>query len=535
MRIHRSAWLLAILSGVLQILVFPLPGLYMLCWLALSPLIIAILRARRAETLQLSDSAGLRLVPASISQGFVLAYACGILWYAGTCYWVFDTMHQYGGLSRPAAFGILVLFCLYLALYHGAFGALLALAADRGTSLSRRALLAAPFLWVATEFARTRITGFPWNLLGTVQVDNFPLARIATFTGVYGLSFEIMLVNTAVAVAFLVRREKRKTLFVAALGAAFALQAGRWLTVPPAITDHQAYLVQANIPILDNSEWTKDYFEGTLRDLTWITVNPPLAPGEKQAPTTPSIVVWPESPAPFYTSDPLFRDTVSGIARKMATWMVVGSMGVRNATGAQTTETYNSAALVSPTGEWVTRYDKVHLVPFGEYVPFRRLFSFAEGLTKEVGEFGRGTSRQPLDAGGARLGTFICYESVFPDEVRQFARNGAQVFVNISNDGWYGDSGAYAQHLQQSRMRAIENARWLLLGTDTGVTASVDPFGRIVANVPRKTRTTLRAPYALNSVTTFYTRHGDWFAYLCAIISLLALITRLPIRENTGS
>lgn len=515
---------------------FPLPGLYMLCWIALAPLIIAILRARRAGTLQLTDSAGVRFIPANLGQGFVLGYASGIVWYAGTCYWVFDTMHQYGELSRPAAFAILLLFCLYLALYHGVFGALMALAADRGAALSRRALIAAPFLWVAMELARTRITGFPWNLLGTAQVDNFPLARIATMTGVYGLSFEIVLVNTAVALAFLVKREKRRALLLAALGAAFALQAGRWLTVPAVVTDHTAYLVQANIPILDNSEWTKDYFEGTLRDLTWITENPPAGPQETQAKDVPpNLIVWPESPAPFYTGDPLFRDTVSGIARKMGTWMLVGSMGVRNATAVQATETYNSASLVSPTGEWIMRYDKVHLVPFGEYVPFRKLFSFAEGLTKEVGEFGRGTSRQPLDAGSEKLGTFICYESVFPDEVRQFAKNGAQVFVNISNDGWYGDSGAYAQHLQQSRMRAIENARWLLLDTDTGVTAAVDPFGKVVASVPRKTRTTLQAPYALSGVTTFYTRHGDWFAYLCAIISLLALITRLPMRAKKGS
>ena len=180
-------------------------------------------------------------------------------------------MHQYGGLSRPAALGILVLFCLYLALYHAGFGALLALTADRRTSLSRRALLAAPFLWVAMELARTRITGFPWNLLGTAQVDNLPLARIATFTGVYGLSFEIVLVNTAVAVAFLVRRDKRKTLLMAALGAAFTLQAGRWITVPPAMTDHKAELVQANIPILDNSAWTKDYFERRATDHTGAT------------------------------------------------------------------------------------------------------------------------------------------------------------------------------------------------------------------------------------------------------------------------
>ena len=130
-----------------------------------------------------------------------------------------------------------------------------------------------------------------------------------------------------------------------------------------------------------------------------------------------------------------------------------------------------------PTGDWTARYDKVHLVPFGEYLAVPQLFAFAGGLTKEVGNFEAGASRAPLDAGGTRLGVFICYESVFPGEVRQFADQGAQVLVNISNDGWYGDSGAYAQHLNQTRMRAIENDRWLLSATNTGVTASIDPYG----------------------------------------------------------
>jgi apolipoprotein N-acyltransferase len=124
---------------------------------------------------------------------------------------------------------------------------------------------------------------------------------------------------------------------------------------------------------------------------------------------------------------------------------------------------------------------------------------------------------------------FICYESIFPGEIRQLAANGAQVLVNISNDGWYGDSGAYAQHLKQARMRAIENGRWLLRDTNTGVTASIDPYGRVMAQAPRKIRAVLRAPYALSDVTTFYTAHGDYFAWLCAIISLVALLTRLPI------
>jgi apolipoprotein N-acyltransferase len=195
---------------------------------------------------------------------------------------------------------------------------------------------------------------------------------------------------------------------------------------------------------------------------------------------------------------------------------------------------YNSASLVSPTGDWVARYDKIHLVPFGEYLPFKRVFGFAGGLTKEVGDFERGTSREPLAAGDQKLGVFICYESIFPDEVRQFAKQGAQVFVNISNDGWYGDSGAYAQHSAQSRMRAVENNRWLLLDTNTGLTAAVDPYGRITAQLPRKMRLALPVEYSLTDVTTFYTRHGDWFAYLCAIISAGALVARFSFHRKTG-
>lgn len=532
-QIHSRAWLLALLSGVLQILIFPLPGLFVLSWIATAPLLLAILQARRPETLQLNDS-GVRLEPASPGQAFLLAYLSGIVWYAGTCYWVYDTMHQYGGLSVPAAIGVLLLFCLYLALYNGIFGLLIALAADRGSPFHRRALILAPFLWVAMEFARTRISGFPWDLLGTVQVDNVPLARIASFVGVYGISFEIMLVNAAIAAAFIVPRQRRQALLIAAVAAIFVLQAGRWLPTAALPTDHTAELVQENIPILDNSAWTKEYFEGTLRNLNWITVRPPAA-GQSSQP--PSLVVWPESPAPFYSGDPLFRMAASQTARESRAWLVTGSIGIKNgsANPVRATEAYNSAVLVSPDGDWVGRYDKVHLVPFGEYVPFQKLFAFAGGLTKEVGDFSAGTSREPLNAGGVKLGVFICYESIFPDEVRQFAANGAQVFVNISNDGWYGDSGAYAQHLNQSRMRAIENNRWLLLDTNTGVTASVDPNGRIVARLQRKIRGTLSAPYSLTDVTTFYTRHGDWFAYLCAIISAGILLMRIPLHRDTGN
>jgi apolipoprotein N-acyltransferase len=540
-RISSSAWFLAALSAGLQVVIFPLPGLYWLSWIAVAPLPVAILRARRSATLQLEVEGQVRLLPATPLQGFLLGYLCGILWFAGTCYWIFDTMHRYGGLPVPVAALALLLFCLYVGLYHGLFGMLLALVAGAGGPAGlkpaesgaaiRRALAAAPFLWVAVELARTRITAFPWELLGYSQTGNFGLTRIASLVGVYGLSFEIVLVNSVFAAAFLGPRARRKLLLVAACGAAVILQAGQLLVPPPVPADRNALLVQPNVPILEGAVWTREYFQDTLRDLTALSLHPP---GEMKDSRRPDLIVWPESPSPFYTNDPLFRGAVSALAKQSGSWVVAGSIGIKPAmhSGGEASQIFNSAAMVNPEGEWVGRYDKVHLVPFGEYLPFPQLFAFAGGLTKEVGEFQRGASHAPLDAGSERVGIFICYESIFPDEVRQGPLEGAQVLLNISNDGWYGDSGAWAQHLQQTQMRAIENDRWLLAGTNTGMTASIDPYGRIVAATPRKVRTALDAPYALREGTTFYTRHGDWFAYLCAIISVGAVVMRFVFQDG---
>jgi apolipoprotein N-acyltransferase len=540
-RISSSAWFLAALSAGLQVVIFPLPGLYWLSWIAVAPLLVAIFRARRSATLQLEVEGQVRLLPATPLQGFLLGYLCGILWFAGTCYWIFDTMHRYGGLPVPVAALALLLFCLYVGLYHGLFGMLLALVAGAGGPAGlkpaesgaaiRRALAAAPFLWVAVELARTRITAFPWELLGYSQTGNFGLTRIASLVGVYGLSFEIVLVNSVFAAAFLGPRARRKLLLVAACGAAVILQAGQLLVPPPVPADRNALLVQPNVPILEGAVWTREYFQDTLRDLTALSLHPPGAMKDSRR---PDLIVWPESPSPFYTNDPLFRGAVSALAKQSGSWVVAGSIGIKPAmhSGGEASQIFNSAAMVNPEGEWVGRYDKVHLVPFGEYLPFPQLFAFAGGLTKEVGEFQRGASHAPLDAGSERVGIFICYESIFPDEVRQGPLEGAQVLLNISNDGWYGDSGAWAQHLQQTQMRAIENDRWLLAGTNTGMTASIDPYGRIVAATPRKVRTALDAPYALREGTTFYTRHGDWFAYLCAIISVGAVVMRFVFQDG---
>jgi len=520
--ISRRAWLLAVLSAILQVIIFPLENLYVLGWVAITPLVVAIFQGQRPGPLQLQGVE--KFVPANAKRGFLLGYACGILWYAGTCYWVFNTMKQYGGIGTLGAFGLLILFCLYLALYHGAFGLILSLLARKSLRL---ALIGAPFTWVAVELARARISGFPWDLLGTTQVDNIPLARVATFAGVYGMSFEIMIVNTAVAAAFVVPRHRRRSLLMVSCLAAFLLQAARWVPAPAFPTDHRAALVQENVPVLEGTDWTRQYFDDTLVDLSHITLG-------AAAQAHPNLIVWPESPAPFYTGDPLFRNAVTQMASTARAWMVIGSIGVANAemSQRQPTHVFNSATLISPNGEWDGRYDKIHLVPFGEYVPFKEWLGFAGGLTKEVGDFSRGTSRDPLQAGDEKLGIFICYESVFPDEVRQFAENGAQVLVNISNDGWYGDSGAYAQHLKQARMRAVENARWLLRDTNTGVTAAIDPYGRVVARSGIFEQVGMVEEVRFLSTRTMYARIGDVAAYASIIITLVALVV---MRGRRGS
>jgi apolipoprotein N-acyltransferase len=523
-KIHSSAWRLTLLSALLQIVIFPLPGLYWLSWIAITPLLVALLRTRVPDTLQVDARKPLQ--PASPWQGFVLGYACGIPWYLGTCYWIFDTMHRYGGLGVPAALLILLAFSFYVGLYHGFFGLLIALVC--GKNGKRRALIAAPFLWVAVELARTRITAFPWELLGYSQIGNFTLTRIATLTGIYGLSFEIMLVNSVLAASLFVAKERRKWLAISALGAACVLQSGQWIQPPKAPADHAALLVQPNIP--PEEDWTPAYFQGTVRDLTSFSLHPPGIPAGQKF----DFIVWPESPSPFFLNDAAFRQIVANVAQQSGTWFLVGAIGIDGPAPSHGRENqvFNSVALVSPTAALISRYDKIHLVPFGEYVPFKDLMPFMGSLTDQVGTFSWGYSREPLNAGGQKLGMAICYESIFPDEIRQTVRKGAQVLVNVSNDGWYGDSGAWKQHLEMTQMRAIENGRWLLAGTNTGKTASIDPYGRIVAATERKIRTALAAPYALTSGTTFYTRHGDWFAYLCAIISLAALAARFLFRPS---
>ena len=335
----------------------------------------------------------------------------------------------------------------------------------------------------------------------------------------YGLSFAIALVNSVLALGFLLPRERRLLVAFTGILGAIALESGSLVSYPEPHPDHVATLVQENLPIVE-SDWTPTFYDLTIAQL--VQLSGQGASGATRSHGSPALIVWPESPAPFFTSDQKFQRWLSALAQDSHAYVIAGSLGIGPSAGSKS-EMFNSAQLVLPDGNWGPRYDKIHLVPFGEFVPFRNLLNFAQSLTHDIGEFSRGNQRNVLHVDGHGIGTFICYESIFPDEVLRFARNGAELFVNISNDGWFGESGAPGQHLNMARMRAIENGRWLLRATNTGITASISPLGQVVALSPRKTRTVLEAPYSFETGTTFYTRYGDWFAGGCAIISILAL------------
>ena len=388
-----QAWLLAVVSGVLQVLAFPIPNLNWLCWIALTPLLVAILHARRMGRVPSSV--------ASVRQGLILGYVSG-----GSCsrLLLLDLSRDefLRRLAAPVAAGVLVLFCLYLGLVHAAFGGLFALAAGR-LKLGPRALVLAPFLWVGLELFRARVIAFPWDLMGTALVDNVPLSRIATITGVYGLSFEVLLVNAAFASVFVGRRERRALVLAGCILLVGILQTGAFFTAPPQPANGTARLVQPNLSL--NLNWTPEFYEKTLTELGALSVPQPgeLMPGDP----LPDVVIWPESPAPFFENDLRFRNTVNKIAADAHAYVIAGEIGLPPA--GDDRRIYNSALVITPQGDALARYDKVHLVPFGEYVPFKDLFSFAHKLTREVSDFAPGYERMALPVHSYKLGIFICY------------------------------------------------------------------------------------------------------------------------------
>jgi apolipoprotein N-acyltransferase len=550
-RIPLRLWAWAVLSGVLQILPFPIAGPTPLwrtafCWIALLPLLWALLG---------NDKTG---NPLTLPQGALLGYVCGFVWYLGNCYWIYQTMYLYGALAKPIAAGILVLFCLYLGLYHALFGTLVATLRKRFGR--QTALLLVPFAWVAVELARARITGLPWDLLGTAQVDNPLLTRLAPITGVYGLSFIIAAVNALWLVRIQVRerRHTRLTLTIVGVVIIVVYVVGLRLIANPkdTPTTATATLVQENLEVGAANTGPQPSTQQFLESFSYLSRYPSprflmgipeLAdtpsvllirknntetdnPNEP-APTPTNLIIWPESPAPFEDVDALFRSSMSALAGSAQTPIIVGNTGFETSSTTKSGYTpYNRASFINADGTFAGHYDKMHLVPFGEYVPYKEFFFFAKNLLNEVGMFEPGKQRTVFTTGGHTYGIFICYESIFGDEIRQLAQQGSDVLVNISNDGWYGDTSAAWQHLNMVRMRAIENHRWILRATNTGVTAAINPYGKVTAAAPRHQRTSIRVHFAYEHDLTFYAAHGDLFAYACAFITTIAFALSLRPR-----
>jgi apolipoprotein N-acyltransferase len=232
----------------------------------------------------------------------------------------------------------------------------------------------------------------------------------------------------------------------------------------------------------------------------------------------PDVIVWPESPSPLIEQDERFQKASAEVATTSNAPLIVGDVS-RTRDDDGRAAIYNSANFFTAKGDNAGRYDKMHLVPFGEYIPLQQFFTFAKSLTANAGDMTPGRARRMFTTGGHIYGVFICYESIFADEVREFAKNGADVLVNISDDGWYGDTSAPWQHLNMARMRAIENRRWVLSDTNSGQTVSINPRGEIVQSAPAHVATAIRVGFDFRTDTTFYTRHGDWFAYAVTILA----------------
>jgi apolipoprotein N-acyltransferase len=397
-------------------------------------------------------------------------------------------------------------------------------------------LAAAPILWTALELAASRITSVPWDQLGYSQVDNALVNQLAPWTGVYGISFLLVAVNVLITGGLVLSRSSgRRQWGIAGAVLLVGLGAGVTMKPPKPAATATAVLVQPNLDVAGDNRWSgPGEWEQHIAEFTrlageqcktYIAGTPQTgAPmGEIVCPpysTHPDLVAWPESPAPFDETDPKFQKALIGIAHTVQAPLVVGNIGWDYDAPGQQWRDYNSALIVAADGARVGRYDKIHLVPFGEYIPFQQLLSFAHKLTGRVSLFWRGDDRKVFRLNGHRYGVFICYESVFADEVRQFAQLGAEVLVNISDDGWYGDTSAPWQHLNMLRMRAIENRRWILRDTNNGVTAAIDPYGRVRQSIPRHQTDALPAGYGFRDDVTFYTAHGDVFAWACAILAL---------------
>jgi len=489
-------------SGLFLPLSFPNYDFGLLAWIALVPLHWA-------------------LDGKSKTQAFWIGWLSGTIAFTGLMAWVVTTMNTYGKVPLVISYGIMLLLTIYLGLYVAIYSAG---AVWFRTLIPRYGLYAVPCLWVSLELIRTyALSGIPWGLLGYSQYRQIEVIQIADHMGVYGVSFLIVLVNVALAEllswlmplfrGFRPAKLPWELVAVAALLVGLSWEYGLRTSsgVPSSDIPRSSISVGVVQPNVDQAvKWDTAYREETLARFDRLT---------GQLGRATDLVIWPEAATPFlFEREPVYQLQLIALASRAQAPILFGSPAVRFYPDRRP-YLLNSAYLLSPDGQLLGRYDKHHLVPFGEYIPLKSSL-----LTPKLGAAAAGTagsSPRPI-----KFGVAICYEVIFPDLVRQFAANGAEFLVTMTNDAWFGRSAAPSQHFAMVVFRSVENHLAFARAANTGISGFIDPFGRVVEATPIFTEQAVRATMQAWRPHTFYSRHGDVFAYSCVIIcSLLCLFS----------
>ncbi len=508
--IDRRTTFWALLSGVLLFLSFPKFGTGILAWIAFIPL----LHALRAKTPY---------------QGFLTGFLSGLTANIGIIYWIAYVVVHYGYLPLPVGIAVMLLLSAYLALYVALFAAGVVYFHARGVS----PVLAAPLLWTTLEYAKSHLlTGFPWENLGYSQYLYRPLIQAADITGVFGLSFAIVFVNVVIfdVFHFLHSRRERKRrlrritseviagclvlLILVGYGIFRIRDVEKSLDQAPQMS---VSLIQGNID--QSVKWRPDFQQETIRIYNGLT--------RQAAPSEGGLIVWPETATPFFFQDQneMHREVVS-LPRLTGNWLLFGSP--RYERDGIDLAFLNSAFLLSPDGRIAGKYDKVHLVPYGEYVPLRRFFPFIKKLVAGIGDFRGGPGYEPLSMQVGdlprKLGVMICYEGILPEAGRAYRQGGAGLLVNITNDAWFGNTSAPYQHLSMTVFRSVENRLYLVRAANTGISAIIDPTGRIEARSTLLEKATITGTVGFMDRNTFYSTYGDVFVYGC-ILGVILIFT----------
>jgi apolipoprotein N-acyltransferase len=504
---------LALLSGALLALSFPKFGYPAFAWIALVPLLIAVAGWRGEGR---SEARALRT--------FALGLITGIVYFVGTTYWTGTVLQQFGGVPAVLALLAMVLLALYLALFP-ALTALIVAHLVRGVGL--RALFLAPAVWVAAEYLRGYLFGgFPWVPLGNSQVTVLPVAQLASVFGVYGLSALVAFVSASLAYAVLSAGRARAMGFgVAALTVGIVAAWGFVRMADGRLTREgtliRVGLIQGNIAQED--KWNPREAQRIFTTYLAMTRDAVRRGAE--------FIVWPESSTPFmFEEDEVGETAVRDLARELRVPILLGSDQIDRS--GDVIRLYNAAFLVTPDGETGGVYRKIHLVPFGEYIPFKNLLYFVSPLVERLADFAPGTSMTMLPVGSHQVNTAICYEVVYPSLIREAVLAGSQLLTTITNDGWYGYSSAPYQHFEMASMRAIEQGRYLVRAANTGISGIVDPYGRVVERSAIFEQVGLVGEARVLAGRTIYSAVGDVVAYAAIALTAVALIAVRRVRRS---